>query len=544
MKASTRPKEADRTQAAYLLQDNHRLKEALAALKRSNSEMQNDALQFRALAEFSGDHLFMLDRKGTYLYSNDNVSQFGLSKGTEMIGRRLSNVLSPDAAALYREKAKAVYTNGQAVSFSTEAAAGKGDRYHLVILYPIYKEKHIWAVGGICRDMSAQRSIEKQLFQAQKMESLGTLVAGVAHEINNPINLMLFNLPLLNKMWKDLLPLLDSHPRASEKLKFGGLTLDFIKQNILRLITDMEMAANRVARIVKGLKAFSRKSNPVDKSDIQVNVAVENAVRLASSTLTKSKTELVMSLSPELPLLCANLQNLEQIILNLIINANESIRHDNGKVSIMTKLGDTHRAITISVADNGRGINPAVADRIFDPFVTDRQSEGGTGLGLSVTYNLVKAHGGEISFHSKEGGGTEFVISLPISKKGKTHRIMVVDDDAGFRALLIQALGKKMGSMVEGFANGTEALIRLGSDPPDLLVLDMFMPEIDGLGVCRAIKNELGLERMKVIIVTGFPDHPNIKEASKMGFRQIVTKPLEMDHFIRIIRNELHGISS
>ncbi len=544
MKDSTERIDADQAQVAYLLQQNYELKEALATLKQTNTDMQNDALQFKALAQFSGDHLFILDRKGTYLYSNDNVSQFGLSRGAELIGRRLPNVCPHDATMLYREKVKKVYTDGQAVSFSHEAATGKGARYHLVILYPIYKEKHIWAVGGICRDMSAQRRIEKQLFQAQKMESLGTLVAGVAHEINNPINLMLFNLPLLNKMWRDLLPLLDSHPRTSENLKFGGLTLDFIKQNILRLITDMEMAANRVARIVKGLKGFSRKSNPVDTSDIQVNVAVENAARLASSTLSKSKTDLKVSLSPELPLLRANLQNLEQIILNLIINAHESIHHNKGCVRIETKLQENKRAIAIVVADNGRGINPAVADKIFDPFVTDRQSEGGTGLGLSVTYNLVKAHNGEITFNSKEGRGTEFTVSLPISKKLKPCRIMVVDDDASFRALLIQALTKKIGCMVEGFANGTEALIRLGSDPPDLLVLDMFMPEIDGLGVCRAIKNELGLGRMKAIIVTGFPDHPNLEEALRMGFRQIVTKPLEMDHFIDIVRNELNGISS
>ena len=544
MTESTEHNGADQAQLAYLLRNNHELKEALATLRQASADMQNDAMHFRALAEFSGDHLFMLDRKGTYLYSNDNISQFGLSKGAELVGRKLSSIYPHDATTLYRDKVKTVYTNGQAVSFSHEAATGKGIRYHLVILYPIYKEKHIWAVGGICRDMSAQRRIEKQLFQAQKMESLGTLVAGVAHEINNPINLMLFNLPLLNKMWKDLLPLLDSHPNKSEKLKFGGLTLDFIKQNILRLITDMEMAANRVARIVKGLKAFSRKSNPVDKSDIQVNVAVENAVRLASSTLSKSKTELELSLSPELPLLRANLQNLEQIVLNLIINANESIRHDKGRVRIGTKLEEYKQAINVVVADNGRGINPAVADKIFDPFVTDRQSEGGTGLGLSVTYNLIKAHDGEITFDSKEGVGTEFTISLPISKKTKPCRIMVVDDDASFRALLIQMLTRKTGSMVEGFANGTEALIRLGSDPPDLLVLDMFMPEIDGLGVCRAIKNELGLERMKVIIVTGFPDHPNIEEASRMGFRQIVTKPLEMDQFIQIVQSEFNGISS
>ena len=251
-----------------------------------------------------------------------------------------------------------------------------------------------------------------------------------------------------------------------------------------------------------------------------------------------------MILSPKLPLLQANLQHLEQIVLNLIINALESIQRDKGWVRIETKWQENEQAIQIAIADNGRGINPAVADKIFDPFVTDRQAEGGTGLGLSVTYNLVKAHNGDISFRSKEGEGTEFTVSLPISKKRKPHRIMVVDDDTSFRALLIQALTKQIGSMVEGFANGTEALIRLGSDPPDLLILDMFMPEIDGLGVCRAIKNELGLERMKVIIVTGFPDHPNLEEAAQMGFRQIIAKPLEMDHFIQIARNELYGISS
>ena len=120
---------------------------------------------------------------------------------------------------------------------------------------------------------------------------------------------------------------------------------------------------------------------------------------------------------------------------------------------------------------------------------------------------------------------------------------MVVDDDGDFREMILRALIRNTNCVVEDFANGAEALIRMGSHPPDLLILDMFMPEMDGLGVCRAIKNELGLELMKVIIVTGFPDHPNLYEAACMGFGQILTKPLAIEEFIHIVNENLNGKS-
>ncbi len=516
-----------------------RLKQELAYQKQINSELKISEAQFRALVEFSVDHIFILDPKGCYVFSNDQVQQFGFKRGRELIGRRLQDVYTHEACTLYREKLKSVITKGKVVTFVHEKETGKGTEYHQDTLYPIFRDKKISAVGGICRDLSEQKKIEKQLFQAQKMDALGTLVAGAAHEINNPINLMLFNLPLFEKMWQDLIPILDSISDRLQDKKIGGLTYSFINKNMMRLISDMEMAANRVARIVNGLKQFSRKSNPAEKFNVQVNTAVENAARLAASTLSKSKTELQLSLCPQLPFLNANLQNLEQIVLNLMINALQSIDHEKGKVSITTQWCTQEQAVTIEVADNGRGVNPAVAEKIFDPFVTDRQTEGGTGLGLSVTYNLVKAHNGEIFFTSKPGQGTTFTVVFPTVDKQKPHRIMVVDDDAGFRALLIQVLTKKTYCEVEGFANGAEALIRLGSYPPDLLVLDMFMPEIDGLGVCRAIKNELGLELTKVIIVTGFPEHPNLIAARRLGFAQILTKPIDMEVFINTVIENL-----
>lgn len=522
-------------------QEKLRLRHQLAATEKSVSRMISDQAQFRGLVASTADHVFMLDASGKYLFSNDRVHQFGLQKGEELLGRRLQDVYPRELAGLYREKLQEVLRKDTAVSFPHQKSTPEETEYHVDTLYPIHRNGFVWAVGGICCNISEQKKIEKQLFQSQKMEAMGTLVAGVAHEINNPINLILFNLPLLEKMWQDLVPLLNEHIAKSPDKKIGGLPPAFVKQNLSRLISDMEMAANRVAQIVSGLKGFSRKSNPAEKWDIQVNNAVNNAVRLADATAKKLKIVLETDLANDLPVLRANLQNLEQVVLNLIINALESIGHDKGQVCISTRFIEKSQSIAIDVSDNGRGINPSVAEKIFDPFVTDRQAAGGTGLGLSVTYNLVKAHEGDIFFQTKLGQGTTFSVVLPTASASRPTKIMVVDDDSDFRAMIIRLLNRSTNCVIEDFANGAEALIRMGSHPPDLLILDMFMPEMDGLGVCRAIKNELGIDTLKVIIITGFPDHPNLYEAARMGFSQILTKPLVIEEFISTVKENLNG---
>jgi PAS domain S-box-containing protein len=505
--------------------------------RRARAELQGRHDQFKKLVESSADHIFILSDSGTYLFSNDRVGQFGLERGTQLIGKRLQDVYAPQLCRLYQEKLNEVFQAGEVVCFQHEITA----QSHLDTLFPIFREKQVWAAGGICHDISEQKQIEKQLSQAQKMDALGTLVAGVAHEINNPINLILFNLPIFEKIWKDVLPILEKHPDDIYQKKLGGLHYAFLKENLLQLASDMELAANRVARIVNGLKDFARKGNPTEKTDIHINQAVENATRLAASTLKKANTTLTLDLSPSLPIISANLQNIEQIVLNLIINAFQSIDHNHGVVTVRTATFNEDQAILLEVIDNGCGINPAVADKIFDPFVTDRQASGGTGLGLSVTYNLVKAHQGDIYFSTRTGQGTSFSVVLPTRVNRRPKKIMVVDDDQTFRLMLTEGLTRRTDSIVEGYANGAEALIRLGSNPPDLLILDMFMPQIDGLGVCRAIKNELGLQLTQVIIVTGFPAHPNLTEASRMGFSKIFIKPLTLEEFIGSVKESLYG---
>ncbi|MCD4755403.1 MAG: PAS domain S-box protein [Deltaproteobacteria bacterium] len=253
----------------------------------------------------------------------------------------------------------------------------------------------------------------QQLFQAQKMKALGTLVAGVAHEINNPINLIMFNVPLLKKIWRDFQPLLKEHADKEPHTKYGGLAYDFLEGHLNQLLSDMEMAANRVAKIVTDLKGFARESSVTDKIPMEINTAVENTVRLARTTLRTSGVKVRLDLADNLPLIQGNSQSIEQILLNLVINAVQSIDHDQGELKIVTGLQNKDRTVFARVSDNGCGVDPSISDTLFDPFVTHKQDQGGTGLGLSITYNLVKAHDGEITFQSRKGNGTTFTVSLP-----------------------------------------------------------------------------------------------------------------------------------
>lgn len=380
---------------------------------------------------------------------------------------------------------------------------------------------------------------ERQLQQAQKMEALGTLVAGVAHEINNPLNLILYNLPLLQKTWADLLPVMTAHRRHEPEKKFGGFTYDFLQEHLPQLITDMEMAAQRMAKIVSDLKNFSRQSNLSDQGPININAAVRNALRLSQSTLRKAGVTVHTGLAEDLPEIKGNLYNLEQVVLNLVINAVQAIDHAKGEIFIRTGLAFNDGRVWIQVSDNGRGVSPAIADRIFLPFVSDKQAQGGTGLGLSVTYSLVKAHGGDIHFESRPGGGTIFTVRLPTLMERQAAKILVVDDDPMVREILMEALALPRAYLLEEAANGIEATIRLGTYRPDLLILDVFMPEMDGLEVCRSIQTEPALAGVKVIITTGYPGHPKLDELAGLGFGHVLAKPFDIPLLLQTVQDLL-----
>ncbi len=512
------------------------------ALRKTNTFLKN------ILDSSSSISILSTDLEGTVLFWNKGAENIFGYKADEMVGRQKIDTLYSDdetkrvtkelSASLLKDR------EGKSCEIKEITKNGRELCIHLTLSPRFDENGEIVGILGIGEDITervqaeeALKNSQEKLYQAQKMDTLGTLVAGMAHEINNPINLIMYNISLFQKVWHDCLPVLNQYGGKEPGRKYGGLTYDFLEENSDRLLSDMDMAANRVAKIVSDLKNFARQSNVVDKSSMRINTAVENALRLAQTSLRKSGVELEIDLASDLPLLKGNLQNIEQIILNLVINAVQAIDHDQGVVRIATGFQNKDRRIFVSITDNGCGVAPDISDKLFDPFVTDKQAEGGTGLGLSVTYSLVNAHDGEIVFQSNKEKGTTFTVFLPTVVKEATGRILVVDDDISIRDMLTQSLTEAGPYLVDEASNGIEACIKLGTYRPDLLILDMFMPEMDGLEVCRTIKSEPEFSHMKVIITTGFPDHQKLKEVAALGFDRVHYKPFNLPDFLKAVSN-------
>lgn len=531
-----------KTRTAELIEANEKLEKKIREDKGVQDALRESEEKYRTLIENSLDGIAVVHGKKIKLVNPALLKMFGFEREEEMIGLPFTDFVSPKDRGLMSEKGSVRKTRKDVPSrYEFKALRKDGEEFVAELSVSTVSYEGDIVRQGIIRDISERRDLEAQLYQAQKMESLGTLVAGVAHEINNPINLVMFNVPLLQKIWRDFQPIIEEDAKKLPCRKYGGLTYDFLERNMDRLLSDMDMSADRVAKIVKGLKDFSRKTDFTEKESMQLNEAVENAMRLVHSTLVKDKIDLSITLGHDLPEIEGNLHSIEQIVLNLVINAVEAMVREKGEMEIVTGYQKKKEQVFVSIKDNGRGIDPSICDRVFDPFVTDRQADGGTGLGLSVTYNLVKVHNGEIKFQSKVGEGTVFSVYFPTKLKKNPARILVVDDDKTIRATLVQALTGSGPYEVENASNGIEALIKLGTYLPDLLILDILMPEMDGAEVCRSISREPNLSGMKVLIITGYPGEPKLKDAVQMGFSNIIVKPFDLQTFVEKVDDILRS---
>ena len=294
------------------------------------------------------------------------------------------------------------------------------DRYLQVHALPVYNQEH--EVDGILefyRDVTLEKTYDQQLQQADKLASLGQLVSGIGHEINNPNQFIRGNIKIIKQSLEDMLPIVEDYYKDHPDLKIARLNYDFFRQHIMTLVDDMAHGSERIKGIVEGLRTFVRKDEGLLVDTVDINTLIEASTRLVHKEVHKH-ADIELDLTDDLPTFTGNAQKIEQVMINLIVNAGEAMKEDvKGLITVRTRLDG--RFIVAEVEDNGKGMNPQTMKQIFDPFFTTKRAKGGTGLGLAIAFRIVEEHGGSLSVKSKSGEGTTFTIRIPADKTGENR---------------------------------------------------------------------------------------------------------------------------
>jgi polar amino acid transport system substrate-binding protein len=254
---------------------------------------------------------------------------------------------------------------------------------------------------------------QQQLIQADKMASLGILVSGVAHEINNPTGLLLLNLPVLKKAYQAAEENLEERFQENGDFLIGGLRYSLLREETPRMFDEMQDGARRIKRIVDDLKDFARKDDSDLNESVDLNAVLHASVRLVENSIKKATQRFEIDCAKELPNCRGNAQRIEQVVVNLILNACQALPSHEKGIFVCTSRDEESGELRLSVRDEGVGIPKEHLKHLTDPFFTTKRDAGGTGLGLSVSAGIVKDHGGRLEFDSAPGSGTTVTMVLP-----------------------------------------------------------------------------------------------------------------------------------
>ncbi len=271
--------------------------------------------------------------------------------------------------------------------------------------------------------------LQARLIQANKMASLGLLVTGVAHEVNNPNNFIMFNSSLLQDAWKDIKPILDRYASETVLFQIAALPYEEMKDAIPRLLSGISDGAGRIKGIIEGLREFACDGRSCLDGSIDVNASVRSSLMILQNQIAKHTDNFILQLSDTLPAVMGSPQQIEQVIINLLMNALQALRSRKDFVMLTTMHDKESRRVIIEVQDSGMGIADHVRERITDPFFTTRLASGGTGLGLSISNSIVRDHKGALEFQSEEGKGTIVRIMLPERDTAKDGVTEVISGD-------------------------------------------------------------------------------------------------------------------
>lgn len=271
-------------------------------------------------------------------------------------------------------------------------------------------------ITEVKRAQQMEKHHQEQLMQADKMISLGNLVAGVAHEINNPTNAIMVNTPVLEDIWKNIKPIVDGYHEENKNFEIGRIPYADISTSIADLFSGITDSARRIKTIVDDLKDFARPNHVELSRNVNVNDVVKQSITLLNNMIVKSTINFSVAYGHDIPLIKGNPQQLEQVFINLIQNACQALENNQQAIHVFTAYDPSVKRVIIGVKDEGPGIPSENLKFIMDPFFTTRRNTGGTGLGLSVSSGIIQGHHGELNVESTVGKGTTFTVLLHTNK--------------------------------------------------------------------------------------------------------------------------------
>ncbi|MFZ2040039.1 MAG: ATP-binding protein, partial [Desulfobacterales bacterium] len=381
--------------------------------------------KYRLLAETASEFIIAFDHDGRILYVNRAWVATGGYCPEETSQQSIFELIPADAHETFKQRVGQLKSGAiQQSLFETELTTAAGAQIPVEVTLVLLNDDDLALQFFItARDITEKKTAEKQarihheqLFQADKMATLGTLVSGVAHEINNPVTSIMLNATILQKAWHAVLPILDRHRQGVGDFKVGGMTFSVLQDRMPLLLESVADGARRVKVIVEDLKDFSRQSPPQMHDRIDINLIVNKAIGLLGNLIKQSTRRFASDFGGDIPIFMGNAQKIEQVIINLIVNACQSLPDRDRGVRIATACDQVENRIVIEVSDEGCGIPEESLQRIRDPFFTTKREAGGTGLGLAIVDRIVRDHGGQISLDSTVGQGTTARVFLPLEK--------------------------------------------------------------------------------------------------------------------------------
>jgi PAS domain S-box-containing protein len=286
------------------------------------------------------------------------------------------------------------------------------------------------AYDGLINDITDLKRAEydtaiknRQLQQADKLASLGILVSGIAHEINNPNNFILLNTQLFSKIWKDIKPILDEFYNQNGDFVLAGMLYSKAKEKIDQSLEGIMIGSERIKTITKSLTEYVSADSGNLNELVDINKVIEMAILITNNLIKKSTNNFRVEYGNDIPLIKGNAQQLEQVIINIISNACQSLNDSNSEIKVQSYFYDEAKQVRIIIEDKGIGIKRGDLKYIMDPFFTTKRNIGGTGLGLSVSYAIIKNHGGSLSLTSESLKGTTVNVSFPVPENESLQEI-------------------------------------------------------------------------------------------------------------------------